>query len=110
MFGEVFRAARMAAKSSQVAVAAEMGLSHAYVQDVEVGRRDPFKIAVIERAALFLGAELAPLLDAEACDRKCVIVPVSADDDPARRDVAVRLSRGWLALDDETVRKIGALL
>ena len=54
-FGPTLRTHRLAAERTLVDLAAHLGISPAYLHDIERGRRAPLSVERIQKAAQFLG-------------------------------------------------------
>ena len=109
-FGALLAESRLSAGASQDALALELGISRAYISDLELGRRGPLNPDAIERAGIFLGVDPRDMRRAAILDRGSVCLDVSGDDSPMRIELAARLGRDWRSLTPYTISQlIGAL-
>jgi len=108
-FGKALRKCRINAKKTLKDVADFLGVSIPYVSDVELGRRQPFSSKDINRLAEFLGCcnERGQLLILAVKDRGEITLNPRNDQE---RELLVALDRRMDKLDDETLKRIRALL
>lgn len=93
-FGVALRAARRRAGKSQADLAKYLGISTAYVSDMERGYRSPLTNDRLEKAARYLDADVMPLLEGRAAWHGCVEIPLTGRDDID--GPALRLARAAL--------------
>lgn len=92
-FGQALRAARLDAGQTQAQLAQALGLSAAYISDIEHQRRNPLSREDILKAAATLSCDPGELLKAAALDRGEVTLPLGPTD--AHRDLALSLAARW---------------
>lgn len=91
-FGATLRAARLGAGTTLAELAGAVGVSVAYLSDVELGRRGPMSPERVVAAARVLGVQKAVLLRAAvAGTRRAVLVVRTAQE----RDEAVAILARW---------------
>lgn len=108
-FGKLLRQLREDAKVSMGALARHLGVSVAYLSDVERSNRAPLTHDRICRAAEFLTVKAEPLLEAAAESRGFYELP-AVELSPAGREVGATLMRGWPTYTDKEFEKIARLL
>lgn len=108
-FGKVLRQVREEAKVSMGALARHLGVSVAYLSDVERGNRAPLTNERIFSAAEFLRIEESSLLEAAAESRGFYELPTS-ELSPKGRQVGATLMRGWPNYTDKEFEEIARLL
>ena len=108
-FGKLLRESRKAANKTMGDVARVIGLSVAYVSDVELGNRSPFTSSRITQIATFLGVDARPLLVAAAASRGAFELD-NQPDRPLAQEFAATLARGWPELSDDEIVEMQAKL
>jgi transcriptional regulator with XRE-family HTH domain len=105
-FGDLLREQRLRASKSLQEVAAVIGVSIAYVSDVERGRRSPFKPDRIIRVAALLGCDAEMLLAAAEQARVETLPPPSTDFE----SIFQSFLQQFRALDARQQREVATLL
>ncbi|MCW5888939.1 MAG: helix-turn-helix transcriptional regulator [bacterium] len=109
-FGELLRRWRTKADRTMGDLAEHLGVSVAYISDVERGNRAPLTADRLARAVAFLNiADPNPLYMA-AADSKGAFELDVADVSPTAREVGAALMRGWPDLSDDDLELIRNVL
>ena len=109
-FGTVLREYREAAAISLGALARQLGVSAAYLSDVERGNRPPLVQEKIVKAASVLDADLDLLLRVAAETKGSIQLPVGADSSTRAKEVGAMLARQWNDMSESKLRRIKQLL
>src|SRR5690606_34136955 len=103
-FGETLRRCREQAKKTMGALARELGVSPAYLSDVERGNRPPLVEERLKKAARFLDVEPETLIAAAVAERGTI--RLNADRGEHQLEAGVALMRTWDNLTPEQYQKI----
>lgn len=101
-FGSFIRQRRRELGLTLMQLSAKIGHSHAYLRDVEVGRRRPFRAHVLPILACALDCDIDELKKMSALDADTLEIPLSSRIGP----VALALFERRDSLDNEQLRKI----
>jgi transcriptional regulator with XRE-family HTH domain len=107
-YGELLREHREAAARTLEEVANHLDVTISYVGDVERGRRAPWPPQRTMQVAEFLKCDWSGLLDARARWKQESTLQLGAS--PRRDALALSLSRQWLVLDDDQLKRIADVL
>lgn len=107
-YGELLRAAREKSGRSAEAVCAEVGLSTAYLRDVELGRRGALRPEHTRRLARALGVDAGALMRAAMLERDVVQLDMRGSE--AHRALGERLLCAWDLLTDAEALALVAVL
>jgi transcriptional regulator with XRE-family HTH domain len=106
-FGELARDTRVQARVSLRRVADELGLSAAYVSDIERGNRNPPTREIARTWARILGAGEDEFELTARRDRRAIELPINRERfDTTANEAAFALAREWQQLNDEDYQKI----
>jgi transcriptional regulator with XRE-family HTH domain len=108
-FGRLLRTKRTKAGKSMLQVADLLGVSVAYISDVERGRRSPLRADRIEEVAKYLHVDAAELAAAAASSRGVYELPATGVTSKARA-VGAALMRGWPTLSEEKLAEIESII
>lgn len=108
-FGELLRRLRENAQKTMGQVAAHLGISVAYLSDIERGNRAPLPAEKIRAAAAFLGVNADQLIVAAALSRGAFELN-TANTTPKAREIGATLMRYWDELSDDTLDEIGRVI
>jgi transcriptional regulator with XRE-family HTH domain len=109
-FGRRLRAHRTKAKLSMGQLARHLGVSVAYVSDVERGRRAPLGFARIQRLASLLPDAAVRDLQLTAGRARGAFELPAEKGRPKALEVAASLMRDWSQLSDEQLEGIEVVL
>jgi transcriptional regulator with XRE-family HTH domain len=107
-FGSLLRDLREKARVGLGTLAKELGISAAYLSDVERGYRAPFTRDKIIRIGEFLAIDPTGLIVTAARGRGYYELPMM--ENPAAQTVGAALMRGWPSLNDDDLEKIKKIL
>lgn len=106
-FAEVAQKQRLEARISLREVARMLGLTPAYISDIERGNRNAPSPEIARRWAEVIGADPEQFERLARLDRRAIELPVDQDHpEAARNELALALARGWEELSEEDIQRI----
>lgn len=108
-FGPALRAARNARRMTLRDLAEVLGVSVPYLSDVETEQRGVLADARLRQLTELWPEDGAHLANLARRQLACVSLPIY-DEDPARRDLGLALSRLWFKLEEHQIAALMSAL
>lgn len=109
-FGRFIRGKRQELKLSLKDVAESLGVTVAYLSDIELGRRKPFKQPELEKLADVLNVPFKDLDEKAEIERTRQALGISPEKNTRQLSVSLQLARSMRDLSDEQLDEIEKIM